>query len=128
MWSRIRDIGVNLGKAGDELAAGFSRRALRKNYLPWLIEYLDGLGRENIAYAVSNRITLWEIIPEEWRRKALGDRGPLSRLGDRIDPQEAGDMIFEALVEERQDYGTIVTREWFVRSLDDYRRSRRGGT
>lgn len=126
MWSRIRDFGVNLGAAGEELASGFSRRALKRNYLPWLIEYLDGLGRENVAFAVADGLTLWAVIPEEWRRKALRDHGPLSRLGDRIDPQAAGAMIFEALVEERPDYATIVTREWFIRSFEDYRRSRHG--
>lgn len=127
MWSRIGDIGKRVEETSSEFAGRFALRSLKKNYLPWLIEYLDGLGRDNLTFAVEDGITLWQIIPEAWREMAVRDRSPRSHLADRLDPMEAGTVIFESLIEERPDYATILSKEWVIRSCEDYRRSRHGG-
>ena len=127
MWSRLADFSSRVEKAGAGFAGEFALRSLKRNYLPWLIEYLDGLGKENLVFAVEEGITLWQIIPEEWRQRAIKDTSRFSAFSDRLDPSEAGSVVFEALAGERPDYATIVTREWLVRSCEDYRRSRCGG-
>ena len=127
MWSRLADFSNRVGKAGAGFAGEFALRSLKRNYLPWLIEYLDGLGKDNLVFAVGKGITLWQIIPEEWRRRAIDDKSRFSAFSDNLEPSEAGVVIFEALVEERPDYATIVSKEWLVCSCEDYRRSRHGG-
>ncbi|RLC72495.1 MAG: hypothetical protein DRI26_02805 [Chloroflexi bacterium] len=102
----------------------FARASLKRNYLPYALRYLDGLGKDNIKFAVRKNITIWELLPDGWKRRAIEDNSIFSRLAANLEPNEVADMVYDVLVEVRPDYAKIITKEWLARSFEAYKRAK----
>ena len=112
-----------------EFSKEYAVRQLRGKRLPplgnrtpleFLIAFLDGLGKENLEFAVREGITLWDLMPQEWKGRARQDNSFWSRFARSFDAEEAGKLLYEAIVQERPEYAEILSQDWLAEAVRAY--------
>ena len=94
-----------------------------KTPLDLLIEFLEGVGRENLEFAVKSGITLWDMIPAEFRGLAQDNNSRISNILRSFPEDLVGKGTYEAIREERPELAEIITPEWLAEAFRKYKHS-----
>jgi hypothetical protein len=92
-----------------------------KTPLDLLIEFLEGIGQENLRFAVESGITLWDMIPPDFRELAHNDNSRISSILRSLPEDLVGIGVYEAIREERPELAEVITLDWLAESFRKYK-------
>ena len=123
----LRSVGNALGPLGEAAFEVIVRNKIAE-YTPIIISYMDGMGIRRIQFVVNHSdLTLWELLPPDWRQKAIADEGSYSEFVSSLDPLVISGFIKRELDKGAPKYAKIVTEDWLVRSFKAYQKAKKNG-